>query len=205
MAGQFWLAWLNLRKLKFTMPGLKGVSGLGRLLYIVDEPRKRIYLLWSYTHQEVSKQPPAKDLEEAFCTTPACDYPFEADLTITTSAKRHRRNTGYHGYSPAYPKLPLPEHTYRVTAGPALTSVSAKILGGRLTPAHHARGDAHREMQARSQDFLHAALAQLLLVLVRVPDIEDGHTPPAFEHPHNLLDCLFALRSIVDVMQNQAG
>jgi hypothetical protein len=63
--GSFGRPGWNLRKLKFTMPGLKGASGLGRLLYIVDEQRKEIHLLWIYTHQEFSKQPPTKDLKKA--------------------------------------------------------------------------------------------------------------------------------------------
>jgi len=47
------------------MPGLEGASGLGRLLYIVDEQRKKVHLVWVYTHHEFSKQPPTKDIKKA--------------------------------------------------------------------------------------------------------------------------------------------
>lgn len=55
----------DLRKFKFPMPRLRGESGLGRLLYIVDDQKQAIYLLWVYTHHEFSKQPPTKDIKRA--------------------------------------------------------------------------------------------------------------------------------------------
>lgn len=55
----------DLCKVKFLMPGLKGASKLGRLLYAVDGEDRQVYFLWVYTHQEFSKQPPTKDLRKA--------------------------------------------------------------------------------------------------------------------------------------------
>jgi hypothetical protein len=55
----------DLCKLKFNMPGLKGASSLGRLLYLVDRKGKIIHLLWVYTHREYENQPPTKDIRRA--------------------------------------------------------------------------------------------------------------------------------------------
>ncbi len=63
--GNFGCPRWNLRKFKLPMPGVKGASARGRLLYIVDRQAREIYLLWIYTHQEFIKQPPTTDLKKA--------------------------------------------------------------------------------------------------------------------------------------------
>lgn len=45
----------DLYKLRFVMPGLKGASRLGRLLYLVDRTNREIHFLWIYTHQEYKR------------------------------------------------------------------------------------------------------------------------------------------------------
>lgn len=54
----------ELYKLKFAMPGLRGASKLGRLLYLVDRTNREIYFLWIYTHQEHKKQPRDKEFKQ---------------------------------------------------------------------------------------------------------------------------------------------
>jgi hypothetical protein len=51
------------RKLVFILPGRKGASGEGRLMYLIDDARKLIQLIWIYTHEEFKKRPPDKDLK----------------------------------------------------------------------------------------------------------------------------------------------
>ncbi|MBD2018779.1 hypothetical protein H6F43_01095 [Leptolyngbya sp. FACHB-36] len=48
-----------------SLPGLRGAAKFGRLLYVVCEPKRLVYLFWIYTHEEYGEprsQPPAKDL-----------------------------------------------------------------------------------------------------------------------------------------------
>lgn len=63
--GNFGCPGWNLRKFKLPMPGLRGASARGRLLYILNRQAREIYLLWIYTHQEFIKQPPTTDLKKA--------------------------------------------------------------------------------------------------------------------------------------------
>ena len=51
------------RKLVFSVPGRKGASGEGRLMYLVNDQRLIIQLVWLYTHEEFKKRPPDKDLK----------------------------------------------------------------------------------------------------------------------------------------------
>ena len=51
------------RKLVFILPGRKGASGEGRLMYLIDDARQIIHLVWIYTHEEFKKRPPDKDLK----------------------------------------------------------------------------------------------------------------------------------------------
>jgi mRNA-degrading endonuclease YafQ of YafQ-DinJ toxin-antitoxin module len=51
------------RKLVFTLPGRKGASAQGRLMYLVSDSLKLLQLVWIYTHEEFQKRPPDKDLK----------------------------------------------------------------------------------------------------------------------------------------------
>lgn len=54
-------AW-EFRKIEFKMPGLKGASGQGRLMYLAND--KEIIPVWVYTHEEYSQRPAPDDLRE---------------------------------------------------------------------------------------------------------------------------------------------
>lgn len=48
------------------LPNLQGAARFGRLIYLVCHPKKIVYLIWIYTHQEFQaphSQPPDKDLQ----------------------------------------------------------------------------------------------------------------------------------------------
>ncbi|MEM9121024.1 MAG: type II toxin-antitoxin system RelE/ParE family toxin [Cyanobacteria bacterium P01_F01_bin.56] len=51
------------RKLVFPIPARKGASGEGRLMYLVNDQRLLVRLVWLYTHEEFKKRPPEKDLK----------------------------------------------------------------------------------------------------------------------------------------------
>ena len=51
------------RKLVFPVPGRKGAAGEGRLMYLVNDQLRLIYLLWLYTHEDFEKRPPDKVLK----------------------------------------------------------------------------------------------------------------------------------------------
>ena len=51
------------RKLVFTLPGRRGASGQGRLMYLLSDTLKLIKLVWIYTHEEFQKRPPDRDLK----------------------------------------------------------------------------------------------------------------------------------------------
>ena len=51
------------RKLIFSVPGRSGASGEGRLMYLVNQQRLLILLIWLYTHEDFKKRPPDKDLK----------------------------------------------------------------------------------------------------------------------------------------------
>ena len=51
------------RKLIFPVPERSGASGEGRLMYLVNQQRLLILLVWLYTHEDFKKRPPEKDLK----------------------------------------------------------------------------------------------------------------------------------------------
>jgi hypothetical protein len=61
--GSYQEGW-ELRKLHFGMPGLRGASGEGRLIYMVDTDGATVYLVWIYTHDEFPTRPPDKPLRQ---------------------------------------------------------------------------------------------------------------------------------------------
>lgn len=54
----------ELRKLHFDPPELRGASGEGRLIYMIDTERSVVYLIWIYTHHEFPTRPPDKSLRQ---------------------------------------------------------------------------------------------------------------------------------------------
>lgn len=52
------------RKYYFDMPSLRGASGQGRLMYLVNRSLTLIELVWIYTHNEFEKRPPDKNLKQ---------------------------------------------------------------------------------------------------------------------------------------------
>lgn len=55
----------KLCKLAFSLPRRDGAVGQGRLIYLVNNQRRVIHLLWPYTHEEYKKRPPDKELKLA--------------------------------------------------------------------------------------------------------------------------------------------
>jgi hypothetical protein len=53
----------DFRKYYFNMPGLRGASGEGRLMYLVNRRQGVIKLAWIYTHSEFPKRPPDNTLK----------------------------------------------------------------------------------------------------------------------------------------------
>lgn len=53
---------LEFRKLRFAMPNLRGASGQGRLMYLIDSGHNAIVLVWIYTHEEFEGRPDEKSL-----------------------------------------------------------------------------------------------------------------------------------------------
>ena len=52
------------RKLTFGMPRLRGASGQGRLMYLIDGFEKHLILSRIYTHEEYQGRPPDKELSQ---------------------------------------------------------------------------------------------------------------------------------------------
>lgn len=52
----------ELWKMHFAMPGIRGAAGEGRLVYLISEENRAVYLVWIYTHDEFSKRPPEKEM-----------------------------------------------------------------------------------------------------------------------------------------------
>lgn len=52
----------DLRKLHFDMPGIRGAAGEGRLMYLIAEEERVVYLVWIYTHDEFEKRPPEREI-----------------------------------------------------------------------------------------------------------------------------------------------
>jgi hypothetical protein len=57
---------LELWKLEFKMPQLRGAAEQGRLIYLLDFRKKEVVLVWIYTHAEFEKRPPDKNLKHLF-------------------------------------------------------------------------------------------------------------------------------------------
>lgn len=53
---------LEFRKLRFAMPNLRGASGEGRLMYLINSVQNSIVLVWIYTHEEFEGRPDEKIL-----------------------------------------------------------------------------------------------------------------------------------------------
>lgn len=56
---------LEFRKLRFAIPGLRGASGQGRLMYLINSTQHKIILVWIYTHEEFEGRPDDKSLKVA--------------------------------------------------------------------------------------------------------------------------------------------
>lgn len=54
---------LEFRKLRFAIPGLRGASGQGRLMYLINSTQHKIILVWIYTHEEFEGRPDDKSLK----------------------------------------------------------------------------------------------------------------------------------------------
>lgn len=54
------------RKIRFRMPELQGAAKFGRLMYVVHEAQRVVYLVWVYTHEEFAKRPSDDELRRAF-------------------------------------------------------------------------------------------------------------------------------------------
>lgn len=56
----------ELRKIRYRMPGLQGAAKYGRLLFVVNHPKRIVWLLWVFTHAEFGEpkgQPSDKELK----------------------------------------------------------------------------------------------------------------------------------------------
>lgn len=56
----------DFRKLYFLCPGLQRQASMGRLMYLIDDSRRAVYLFLIYTHEQYQKRPPDKVMNEAF-------------------------------------------------------------------------------------------------------------------------------------------
>jgi hypothetical protein len=54
---------LELWKLVFKMPQLRGAAEQGRLIYLLDLAKQEVVLVWIYTHAEFEKRPPDNNLK----------------------------------------------------------------------------------------------------------------------------------------------
>ena len=71
---------LEFRKLRFAMPGLRGASGQGRLMYLINSVQSSIVLVWIYTHEEYEGRPDEKSLE-AVLQDAIASLPEKTDLS----------------------------------------------------------------------------------------------------------------------------
>jgi hypothetical protein len=55
---------LEFRKLVFGLHNRQGAKGQGRLMYLVDDPRRLIWLVYLYTHEEFMKRPPDRQIRD---------------------------------------------------------------------------------------------------------------------------------------------
>jgi len=75
---------LEFRKLRFGMLGLKGASGQGRLMYLINSIQSSIILVWIYTHEEYEGRPDEKSLE-AVLQDAIASLPEKTDLSANTN------------------------------------------------------------------------------------------------------------------------
>lgn len=54
------------RKIKFRTPELDGAAGQCRFMYVVNEVKRIVYLVWIYTHEEFRKRPSDDELRTEF-------------------------------------------------------------------------------------------------------------------------------------------
>ncbi|OUL25458.1 hypothetical protein BV378_15430 [Nostoc sp. RF31YmG] len=54
------------RKIKFRTPELAGAAGQCRFMYVVNEVKRIVYLVWIYTHEEFRKRPSDDELRREF-------------------------------------------------------------------------------------------------------------------------------------------
>jgi hypothetical protein len=73
---------IEFRKLRFSMPGLRGASGQGRLMYLVNSVQNSIVLVWIYTHEEFAGRPEEKSLT-ATLQDAIDSLPKETDLSAS--------------------------------------------------------------------------------------------------------------------------
>lgn len=76
---------LEFRKLRFAMPSLRGASGQGRLMYLINSVQNSLVLglVWIYTHEEFEGRPDEKSLETVL--QDAIDsLPEETNLSVNT-------------------------------------------------------------------------------------------------------------------------
>jgi len=66
------------------MPGLKGASGQGRLMYLINSIQSSIILVWIYTHEEYEGRPDEKSLE-AVLQDAIASLPEKTDLSANTN------------------------------------------------------------------------------------------------------------------------
>jgi|JI8StandDraft_2_1071088.scaffolds.fasta_scaffold05798_4 hypothetical protein len=55
---------LEFRKLVFVLHNRQGAKGQGRLMYLVDDPRRLICLVYLYTHADFVKRPPDRQIRD---------------------------------------------------------------------------------------------------------------------------------------------
>ncbi|MEP0855555.1 hypothetical protein NDI34_05840 [Trichocoleus sp. DQ-U1] len=60
--GKMTLPGLEFRKLRFAMPNLRGASGEGRPMYLINSMQNSIVLVWLYTHEEFEDRSDEKSL-----------------------------------------------------------------------------------------------------------------------------------------------
>ncbi|MCY7394148.1 MAG: hypothetical protein LH647_22420 [Leptolyngbyaceae cyanobacterium CAN_BIN12] len=65
------------------MPGLKGASGQGRLMYLINSAQNLIVLIWIYTHEQFERRPDEKSLE-AVLQDAIASLPEKTDLPANT-------------------------------------------------------------------------------------------------------------------------
>lgn len=87
---------LEFRKLRFAMPGLRGASGQGRLMYLINSTQRKIILVWIYTHEEFEGRPDDKSLKVSLQDAIAS---LEEEANFPIDAEEHRNPLESHDSS----------------------------------------------------------------------------------------------------------